>query len=234
MITFAWVLKEINSRLKFINNVGLGYLTLNRRSSTLSGGESQRINLATSLGSSLVSSLYVLDEPSIGLHPRDTEKLIDILKELKDLGNTVIVVEHDEDIIRCADQIVDIGPEAGSNGGLVVAQGTIKEVLKSNSLTSKYLNNREEITKPNKSRYSAGKIIINGARENNLKNINVGFLGRFDIHIKGLDLLLEAYLRYQKNTNDINILLVKQLNNLNRNILIPTWKFPIQFSANFF
>ena len=169
------VLKEINSRLKFINNVGLGYLTLNRRSSTLSGGESQRINLATSLGSSLVSSLYVLDEPSIGLHPRDTEKLIDILKELKDLGNTVIVVEHDEDIIRCADQIVDIGPEAGSNGGLVVAQGTIKEVLKSNSLTSKYLNNREEITKPNKSRYSAGKIIINGARENNLKNINVEF-----------------------------------------------------------
>ena len=134
------VLKEINSRLKFINNVGLGYLTLNRRSSTLSGGESQRINLATSLGSSLVSSLYVLDEPSIGLHPRDTEKLIEILKELTNLGNTVIVVEHDEDIIRCADHVIDIGPKAGSNGGLVVAQGTIKEVLKSNSLTSKYFN----------------------------------------------------------------------------------------------
>ena len=134
------VLKEINSRLKFINNVGLGYLTLNRRSSTLSGGESQRINLATSLGSSLVSSLYVLDEPSIGLHPRDTEKLIEILKELTNLGNTVIVVEHDEDIIRCADHVIDIGPKAGSNGGLVVAQGTIKEVLKSNSLTSKYYN----------------------------------------------------------------------------------------------
>ena len=169
------VLKEINSRLKFISSVGLGYLTLNRRSSTLSGGESQRINLATSLGSSLVSSLYVLDEPSIGLHPRDTEKLIDILKELKNLGNTVIVVEHDEDIIRCADHIIDIGPEAGSNGGLIVAQGTIKEILKSNSLTSKYLNKREEITKSDKSRYSSGKIIIKGARENNLKNINVEF-----------------------------------------------------------
>ena len=169
------VLKEINSRLKFISNVGLGYLTLNRKSSTLSGGESQRINLATSLGSSLVSSLYVLDEPSIGLHPRDTEKLIDILKELKNLGNTVIVVEHDEDIIRCADHIIDIGPEAGSNGGLVVAQGSIKEILKSNSLTSKYLNKKEEITKSGKSRYSSGKIIIKGARENNLKNINVEF-----------------------------------------------------------
>ena len=169
------VLKEINSRLKFISNVGLGYLTLNRKSSTLSGGESQRINLATSLGSSLVSSLYVLDEPSIGLHPRDTEKLIDILKELKNLGNTVIVVEHDEDIIRCADHIIDIGPEAGSNGGLVVAQGSIKEILKSNSLTSKYLNKKEEITKSDKSRYSSGKIIIKGARENNLKNINVEF-----------------------------------------------------------
>ena len=169
------VLKEINSRLKFINNVGLGYLTLNRRSSTLSGGESQRINLATSLGSSLVSSLYVLDEPSIGLHPRDTEKLIEILKELTNLGNTVIVVEHDEDIIRSADQIVDIGPKAGSNGGFVVAQGTIKEILKSNSLTSKYLNNKEEISKPEKPRYSSGKIIIKGARENNLKNINVEF-----------------------------------------------------------
>ena len=169
------VLKEINSRLKFISNVGLGYLTLNRRSSTLSGGESQRINLATSLGSSLVSSLYVLDEPSIGLHPRDTEKLIEILKELTNLGNTVIVVEHDEDIIRCADQIVDIGPEAGSKGGMVVAQGTIKEILKSNSLTSKYLNNKEEISTPEKQRYSSGKIIIKGARENNLKNINVEF-----------------------------------------------------------
>ena len=169
------VLKEINSRLKFINNVGLGYLTLNRRSSTLSGGESQRINLATSLGSSLVSSLYVLDEPSIGLHPRDTEKLIEILKELTNLGNTVIVVEHDEDIIRCADHVIDIGPKAGSNGGLVVAQGTIKEVLKSNSLTSKYLNNKEEIIKPEKPRYSSGNIIIKGARENNLKNINVEF-----------------------------------------------------------
>ena len=169
------ILKEINNRLKFINKVGLGYLTLNRRSSTLSGGESQRINLATSLGSSLVSSLYVLDEPSIGLHSKDTEKLIEVLKELRDLGNTVLVVEHDEDIIRSADHIIDIGPEAGSNGGRIVAQGTLTKLLKSNSLTSKYLKNQEEITVPVKNRFSSGKITIKGARENNLKNINVEF-----------------------------------------------------------
>jgi excinuclease ABC subunit A len=169
------ILKEINNRLKFINKVGLGYLTLNRRSSTLSGGESQRINLATSLGSSLVSSLYVLDEPSIGLHSKDTEKLIEVLKELRDLGNTVLVVEHDEDIIRSADHIIDIGPEAGSNGGRIVAQGTLTKLLKSNSLTSKYLKNQEEIKVPFKNRFSSGKITIKGARENNLKNINVEF-----------------------------------------------------------
>ena len=169
------ILKEINNRLKFINKVGLGYLTLNRRSSTLSGGESQRINLATSLGSSLVSSLYVLDEPSIGLHSKDTEKLIEVLKELRDLGNTVLVVEHDEDIIRSADHIIDIGPEAGSNGGRIVAQGNLTKLLKSNSLTSKYLKNQEEITVPVKNRFSSGKITIKGARENNLKNINVEF-----------------------------------------------------------
>lgn len=169
------ITKEIKNRLSFICNVGLGYLTINRKSSTLSGGESQRINLANSLGSSLVSSLYVLDEPSIGLHPKDTEKLINILIDLKKIGNTVLVVEHDEDIMKAADQIIDIGPQAGSNGGEVVAQGTIKEILKSNSLTSKYLNNIESIKVPNKRRYSSGKVILKGARENNLKNINVVF-----------------------------------------------------------
>ena len=169
------IIKEIQNRLEFICNVGLGYLTINRKSSTLSGGESQRINLANSLGSSLVSSLYVLDEPSIGLHPRDTEKLISILIDLKNIGNTVLVVEHDEDIIRSADQIIDIGPEAGSNGGKVVAQGTIKDILKSDSLTSKYLNNIESIGEPKKIRYSTKKITIKGARENNLKNISVDF-----------------------------------------------------------
>ena len=169
------ITKEIKNRLSFICNVGLGYLTINRKSSTLSGGESQRINLANSLGSSLVSSLYVLDEPSIGLHPKDTEKLINILIDLKKIGNTVLVVEHDEDIMKAADQIIDIGPQAGSNGGEVVAQGTIKEILKSNSLTSKYLNNIESIKVPKKRRYSSGKVILKGARENNLKNINVVF-----------------------------------------------------------
>jgi excinuclease ABC subunit A len=169
------IIKEIRNRLTFICNVGLGYLTINRKSSTLSGGESQRINLANSLGSSLVSSLYVLDEPSIGLHPKDTEKLIKILIDLKNIGNTVLVVEHDEDIMKSADQIIDIGPEAGTNGGNIVAQGTIKELLRSSSLTSKYLNNIESIKVPLKRRYSSGKITIKGARENNLKNINVKF-----------------------------------------------------------
>ncbi len=167
--------KEITNRLSFICDVGLGYLTINRRSSTLSGGESQRINLANSLGSSLVSSLYVLDEPSIGLHPKDTEKLIKILIELKNVGNTVLVVEHDEDIMKSADQIIDIGPEAGSNGGEIIAQGSIKDLLNSNSLTSKYLNNIESIMVPLKRRYSSGKITLKGARENNLKNITVDF-----------------------------------------------------------
>ena len=169
------ILKEIQNRLKFICNVGLGYLTINRRSGTLSGGESQRINLANSLGSSLVSSLYVLDEPSVGLHPKDTEKLINILIELKNIGNTVLVVEHDEDIMRSADHIIDIGPEAGSNGGQVVAQGSIKDILKSKSLTSMYLNKIEAIEPLDKIRYSGGKISIKGARENNLKNISVDF-----------------------------------------------------------
>ena len=174
------LLTEIRNRLEFLSNVGLDYLTLNRKSNTLSGGESQRINLATSLGSSLVGSMYILDEPSIGLHPRDTEKLIGVLKNLRDLGNTVIVVEHDEEIMNAADEIIDIGPEAGTNGGHVVATGTLKEILKSDSLTASYLNGKMEIKVPEKRRTSNNKVKILGARENNLKNIDVEFqLGIF-------------------------------------------------------
>ncbi len=169
------LLVEINNRIGFLRDVGLGYLTLNRKSNTLSGGESQRINLATSLGSSLVGSMYILDEPSIGLHPKDTERLIVVLKALRDLGNTVIVVEHDEDIMKAADEIIDIGPEAGTFGGEVVAQGTYAEILKSDSLTAKYLNGEMEIEVPKKRRTSKSKISITGARQNNLKNIDVSF-----------------------------------------------------------
>ncbi|MFH7011112.1 excinuclease ABC subunit UvrA [Flavobacterium sp. FlaQc-52] len=166
---------EINNRLSFLTEVGLDYLTLNRNSATLSGGESQRINLATSLGSSLVGSMYILDEPSIGLHPKDSERLIKVLLSLRDLGNTVIVVEHDEDIMKAADMIIDIGPEAGTFGGHLVAQGTYPEILKSESLTAKYLNGDLEITVPKKRRKFKNHIDIVGARENNLKNINVTF-----------------------------------------------------------
>nr|WP_321225870.1 excinuclease ABC subunit UvrA [uncultured Psychroserpens sp.] len=169
------LLKEIKNRLEFLSNVGLDYLTLNRKSNTLSGGESQRINLATSLGSSLVGSMYILDEPSIGLHPKDTEKLIKVLIALRDLGNTVIVVEHDEDIMKAADEIIDIGPEAGTLGGEVVATGTFKDILKSNSLTAQYLNGKLEIELPKKRRTSKYQIEIIGARENNLQNIDVTF-----------------------------------------------------------
>lgn len=169
------LLKEINNRLLFLSNVGLEYLTLNRKSNTLSGGESQRINLATSLGSSLVGSMYILDEPSIGLHPKDTEKLINVLKSLRDLGNTVIVVEHDEDIMKAADEIIDIGPEAGTHGGEVVSTGTYNNILQSDSLTAQYLNGTLEIKVPEKRRTSKNYIEIIGARENNLKNINVKF-----------------------------------------------------------
>src|SRR5690554_2519556 len=169
------LLAEISNRLTFLDNVGLGFLTLNRKSNTLSGGESQRINLATSLGSSLVGSMYILDEPSIGLHPKDTEKLIEVLKSLRDLGNTVIVVEHDEDIMKAAGQIIDIGPEAGSFGGEIVAQGSYKDILKSNSLTAQYLNGKMRIEVPKKRRTSNKRINIKGARENNLKNIDVSF-----------------------------------------------------------
>lgn len=169
------LLTEINSRLEFLSSVGLNYLTLNRRSNTLSGGESQRINLATSLGSSLVGSMYILDEPSIGLHPKDTERLIDVLKSLRDLGNTVIVVEHDEDIMKAADAIIDIGPEAGTFGGEVVAVGDFKAILALDTLTAKYLNGQLEIKVPEKRRTSKYKINVVGARENNLQNIDVTF-----------------------------------------------------------
>ncbi|ESU18513.1 excinuclease ABC, subunit A [Flavobacterium cauense R2A-7] len=169
------LLLEINNRLRFLDEVGLNYLTLNRNSATLSGGESQRINLATSLGSSLVGSMYILDEPSIGLHPKDTERLIKVLEDLRNLGNTVIVVEHDEDIMKAADMIIDIGPEAGTLGGELVAQGTYEEILKADSLTAQYLNGKMEIEVPKKRRKFKNHIDVIGARENNLKNINVTF-----------------------------------------------------------
>ena len=169
------LLAEINTRLGFLTNVGLNYLTLNRKSNTLSGGESQRINLATSLGSSLVGSMYILDEPSIGLHPKDTKRLIEVLKSLRDLGNTVIVVEHDEDIMKAADAIIDIGPEAGTFGGEVVAVGNFKEILASDTLTAKYLNGQLEIEVPKKRRTSKYSVEVFGARENNLQNIDVTF-----------------------------------------------------------
>ncbi|MCH8533822.1 MAG: excinuclease ABC subunit UvrA [Flavobacteriaceae bacterium] len=167
------LLKEINNRLAFLMDVGLVYLSLNRKSNTLSGGESQRINLATSLGSSLVGSMYILDEPSIGLHSKDNERLIHVLKKLRDLGNTVIVVEHDEELMKAADKIIDIGPEAGTFGGEVVAEGDYPSILKQDSLTAKYLNGEMQIEVPNKRRKSTRFIQINGAREHNLKDIDV-------------------------------------------------------------
>jgi len=169
------LLREIHNRLHYLLDVGLGYLTLNRKSNSLSGGESQRINLATSLGSSLVGSMYILDEPSIGLHPKDTERLIHVLKSLRDLGNTVIVVEHDEDIMKAADYIIDIGPEAGTLGGEVVTTGTYKEILQAPTLTGEYLSGRRTIEMPKKVRTSKHFIEIKGARANNLKNIDVTF-----------------------------------------------------------
>lgn len=170
------LLVEIINRLEFLVNVGLGYLTLNRLSSTLSGGESQRINLATSLGSNLVGSLYILDEPSIGLHPRDTSKLIGVLRHLNELGNTVIVVEHDEEIIRAADEIIDIGPGAGRLGGEVVFSGNQKSFyLNKNSLTASYLTGEKQIPVPRIRRKWNNYIEIHGARENNLRNLTIKF-----------------------------------------------------------
>ena len=170
------LLLEIVNRLVFLNDVGLAYLTLNRLSNTLSGGESQRINLATSLGSSLVGSIYVLDEPSIGLHPRDTQRLITVLKSLRDVGNTVLVVEHEEEIMKAADHIIDIGPEAGTHGGNLIFTGTYDQIIvDDDSLTGKYLSGREEIAIPPGRRKWSDFIEIKGARENNLKNANAKF-----------------------------------------------------------
>jgi len=171
------IIKEIQSRLKFLSDVGLEYLTLSRSSGTLSGGEAQRIRLASQIGSALVGVLYVLDEPSIGLHPRDTQKLIKTLTKLRDLGNSVIVVEHDEDTIRAADHIVDIGPKAGVHGGEVVAQGTLEDILNNDkSITGKYLSGKKQIEVPKTRKKPDGRYIeIKGAQEHNLKNINVKF-----------------------------------------------------------
>lgn len=170
------LLTEITNRLLFLNDVGLGYLTLNRLSNTLSGGESQRINLATSLGSSLVGSIYVLDEPSIGLHPRDTQRLIGVLKSLRDVGNTVLVVEHEEEIMKAADHIIDIGPEAGTHGGNLMFSGTYSEIIKDEkSLTGRYLSGKEEIAIPKTRRKWNDFIEIKGARENNLKHVSAKF-----------------------------------------------------------
>lgn len=177
------ILKEIRSRVDYMVKVGLGYLTLNRLTSTLSGGEFQRIKLATALGSALVGSMYIMDEPSIGLHPRDTARMIEVLKSLRDLGNTVIVVEHEEEIMKAADQIIDIGPDAGVHGGELVYQGTIEELLASmsngqrkiQSHTTNYLSKKEEIKVPGTRRTWKDSIVIAGARENNLKNLTVTF-----------------------------------------------------------
>jgi excinuclease ABC subunit A len=177
------LLAEIVNRVLYLNNVGLGYLTLNRLSNTLSGGESQRINLATSLGSSLVGSVYVLDEPSIGLHPRDTNKLIEVLLSLRNVGNTVLVVEHEEEMMKAADHIIDIGPEAGTHGGNLVFSGTYDQIIKDKkSLTGRYLSGAEKIAIPTKRRGWKDHVLIKGARENNLKNIDVKFpLGVFTV-----------------------------------------------------
>ena len=176
------VLKEIRLRLDFLKSVGLEYLTLSRSAGTLSGGEAQRIRLATQIGSSLMGVLYVLDEPSIGLHQKDNNKLLDTLKRLRDLGNTLIVVEHDEDTIRAADYVVDIGPGAGIHGGEILCAGTVDEIMAcEKSLTGQYLSGKKKITIPKKRRKGNGKkLIVRGAAQNNLKNITVEIpLGMF-------------------------------------------------------
>ena len=168
------LLTEVRNRLQYLSDVGLGYLTLDRASNTLSGGESQRINLATSLGSNLTGSLYILDEPSIGLHPRDTHRLIEVLKQLRDMGNTVIVVEHEEEVIRAADHIIDIGPEAGANGGRVVYNGDLEHLTDATeSYTADYISGKREIAIPSSTRGWSNYIKLKGCRHNNLKNITV-------------------------------------------------------------
>ncbi len=175
------VLKEIRERLQFLLDVGLTYLTLNRSSKTLSGGESQRIRLATQIGSQLQGITYVLDEPSIGLHQRDNHRLIDALRNLRDIGNSVMVVEHDKDIMLAADHLIDIGPKAGYHGGRIVAQGDPKQLLKLDTLTSGYLNGHLKIEVPTERRKGNGKFFeLKGAKGNNLKNVDVKFpLGKF-------------------------------------------------------
>ena len=172
------ILREIEDRLRYLNDVGLGYLTLNRKINTLSGGEMQRIRLATSLGSGLVGSMYILDEPSIGLHPRDTDRLIGILEMLREQGNTVVVVEHDEGIMRQADQLIDLGPGAGELGGKVVFNGTFSEMLKAETLTGAYLKGSKEIPVPAQRRNFSSEIVLKGARMHNLKDVDV----RFPLH----------------------------------------------------
>ncbi len=169
------ILIEVQSRLGYLNKVGLGYLTLNRKTATLSGGEYQRIKLSTSLGSVLVGAMYILDEPSIGLHPKDTQKLVEVLNELKSKGNTVIVVEHEEEVMTAADQIIDIGPDAGVHGGELIFQGSIDEIANGDTYTTRYLSGRDNIVVPDRRRAWNKKISILGARENNLKNISVDF-----------------------------------------------------------
>ncbi len=199
------LLYEITTRLEFLEKVGLGYLSLNRTSNTLSGGESQRINLATSLGSSLVGSIYILDEPSIGLHSKDTENLIGVLKNLRDLGNTVIVVEHDEDVMRAADYIIDIGPEAGYLGGELVFAGHFDELQSSDSLTAQYLTGKLEIKTPKKRRKAKEFIEIKGARENNLKNIDVSVPLEGLVVISGVSGSGKSTLMKEILTNEVQI-----------------------------
>ncbi len=213
MLVATRLLQEIRNRLRFLNDVGLGYLTLNRLSATLSGGESQRINLATSLGSSLIGSLYILDEPSIGLHSKDTHLLIQVLKQLRDLGNTVVIVEHDEEIIRAADYIIDIGPEAGSMGGEVVYQGDMTKLKKaSKSYTVRYLLGEEEIFLPTHRRTSNNKITIKEATQHNLKGIDVSIPLHVMTVVTGVsgsgksslvrDILYKGMVRYLGNSGD--------------------------------
>ncbi len=199
------LLYEITTRLEFLEKVGLGYLTINRTSNTLSGGESQRINLATSLGSSLVGSIYILDEPSIGLHSRDTENLIEVLKNLRDLGNTVIVVEHDEDVMKAADYIIDIGPEAGYLGGELVFSGHYDELKDSDSLTAQYLTEKLEIKVPSTRRKAKEWIHIKGARQNNLKNVNVDIPLESLVVISGVSGSGKSTLMKEILTNEIQI-----------------------------
>ncbi|TXF79538.1 excinuclease ABC subunit UvrA [Chryseobacterium sp.] len=199
------LLYEITTRLEFLEKVGLGYLTINRTSNTLSGGESQRINLATSLGSSLVGSIYILDEPSIGLHSRDTENLIEVLKNLRDLGNTVIVVEHDEDVMKAADYIIDIGPEAGYLGGELVFAGDFKALKHSESLTAKYLTGKLEIKVPSSRRKAKEWIKIKGARQNNLKNIDVDIPLESLVVISGVSGSGKSTLMKEILTNELQI-----------------------------